>query len=231
MEEDESLTNPEILIEIYGCQDVKTNGTYAWVGDCNKRPLYRILGPEPRYLYYAEVDPTWAGWWIALRMGSEDYVEWFREPSDAKIPVYCKQGELGGRVQHARFTREVIDKLAKVVNMNEQAAIRKKLTEGFGAAFLRLDSTQRGIMSKASPVVGIAHALEAQQKALQLLHGRLAAETQRREAAEAHAQTMEEAFETLQLRIQAQLPNVPSLSAIKPPTVMRDYLRETGQEA
>merc|ERR1719428_2596261 len=79
------------------------------------------------------------------------------------------------------------------------------MVEGFGSTFTRLDGSQRGLMSKTSPVVGIAHTLEAQQRAMQLLHSQLAAETQRREAAESHALTMEEAFQTLQLRLQMGL--------------------------
>jgi hypothetical protein len=148
-------------------------------------------------------------------MGSEDYVEWFREPVNAKLPVYCRQGELGSRVVEAHLSREVLQKISKVGNQAEKATIRHKLTEAFGAVFTKLDGSQRGLMSKTSPVVGIAHALEAQQRAIQLLTSQLSSETQRREAAETHAQTMEEAFETLQLRITAQLPGSPP--AVKAP--------------
>jgi hypothetical protein len=202
--------NAELLVDVIECADKQTNGTFAWVGSCNDRPLYRLLGPQPRYLYYAEVDPAWAGWWIADKMGSEDYVEWFREPVDAVLPVYCRKGELGSRVVEAKLTREVVQKISKIGNQAEKLTVRTKLTEAFGATFTKLDGSQRGLMSKTSPVVGVAHALEMQQRAIQLLHSQLSAETQRREAAETHAQTMEEAFETLQLRIQAQLPGSPA---------------------
>lgn len=200
-------TDPAILVDIVECADKTTNGTFAWIGTCNNRPLYRLLAPEPRYLYFAEVDPAWAGWWVADKMGSEGYVEWFREPADAKLPVYCRKGELGSRVVEAELTREIAQKLGKVSSQAEKTTIRSKLTEVFGAHFTKLEGSQRGLMSKTSPVVGVAHALEAQQRAIQLLHSQLGAETQRREAAEAHASTMEEAFETLQLRIQAKLPS------------------------
>jgi len=203
------LMNPELLVEVVECLDSSTNGTFAWVGDCNKRPLYRLLGPEPRYLYYASVDPTWAGWWIADKMGSEDYVEWFRDPSDAKLPVYCKKGELGSRIVEVELTQEVVQKISTISNQPEKSTIRSKLTEAFGAQFTKLEGTQRGLMSKTSPVVAVAHALEAQQRAIQLLHSQLSSVSKRCQAAEAHAQTMEEAFDTLQLRIQAQLPGNP----------------------
>jgi len=204
-------SNPELLVAVVDCQDRTTNGTFAWVGDLGSRPLYRLLGSEPRYLYYAEVDPTWAGWWIADKLGSQDYVEWFKEPHDARLPIYCSRGELGSRVIPQHLTREVVQKLALISNHHEKVTIRSKLIEEFGSMVTKLEGTQRGLMSKTSPVVGIAHALEAQQRAIQLLHSQLAAETQRREAAEAHSQTMEEAFETLQLRISMQLPNVQAL--------------------
>merc|ERR1712232_1273049 len=90
--------------------------------------------------------------------------------------------------------------------MGERAAIRKRLTEAFGPLFAKVEGHQRGMLAKTSAVVAIAHALEAQQRAIQLLHSQLAVASQHRQAAEVHAQTMEEAFETLQLRIQAQLP-------------------------
>mmetsp|Transcript_116928 Transcript_116928/g.214982 ORF Transcript_116928/g.214982 Transcript_116928/m.214982 type:complete len:736 (-) Transcript_116928:93-2300(-) len=205
--------DPAILVDIVECADKTTNGTFAWIGTCNKRPLYRLLAPEPRYLYYAEVDPAWAGWWVADKMGSEGYVEWFRDPADAKLPVYCRRGELGSRVVEAELTREVALKISKITNLGEKTTIRSKLTEVFGAHFTKMEGSQRGLMSKTSPVVGVAHALEAQQRAIQLLHSQLGAESQRREAAEAHAQTMEEAFETLQLRIQAKLPGTAPLVA------------------
>merc|ERR1712232_1192409 len=111
----------------------------------------------------------------------------------------------------ATLTKEVVQKISMISNQHEKVQIRSKLIEAFGPAVTKLEGSQRGLMSKTSPVVGIAHALEAQQRAIQLLHSQLSAETQRREAAEAHAQTMEEAFETLQLRISMQLPNVQPL--------------------
>jgi hypothetical protein len=198
--------NPELLIEIVDCKDKTANGTYANVGVCNKRPLYRLVGQEPRYLYFACVDPTWQGWWISDKMGAEDYVEWFSQPSEAKLPIYCKRGELGSRVVEANLTRELVQQISLIGSQSEKATIRKKLMEAFGATFSKLDGTQRGLMAKTSPVVGVAHALESQQRAIQLLHSQLSLETKHRQAAEAHALTMEEAFETLHLRIQAQIP-------------------------
>eukprot|EP00927_Polykrikos_kofoidii_P052346 TRINITY_DN46136_c0_g1_i1.p1 TRINITY_DN46136_c0_g1~~TRINITY_DN46136_c0_g1_i1.p1 ORF type:complete len:675 (-),score=121.60 TRINITY_DN46136_c0_g1_i1:123-2147(-) len=205
------MFNPELLVGIEGCKDPLANGVFACVGDCNSRPLYRLLGPEPRYLYYACIDPTWQGWWIADKMGSQDYIEWFSNPADAKLPTYCKKGELGSRVTEASLTRDVVQQIGKVGSHQEKTTIRKKLVEAFGAQFSKLDGTQRGLMSKTSPVVAVAHALEAQQRAIQLLHSQLAVATQQREAAESHAATMEEAFETLQLRIQAQMPGGSSI--------------------
>lgn len=216
-EEGAPMINPQLLIEVVECQDKATNGIFAWVGDCNRRPLYRLLSAEPRYLYYAEVDPTWAGWWVADKMGAEDYCEWFREPSNAQLPIYCRRGELGSRVVECELTREVVQKIQHISVQHEKVAIRKRLTEAFGAAFTKLEGSQRGLMSKTSPVVSVAHALEAQQRAIQLLHSQLSVETQRREAAESHALTMEEAFETLQLRMQAQF-REPSLEALQAPT-------------
>merc|ERR1711879_1135958 len=204
-------SDPEILVEIVDCRDNGTNGTFAYVGVCNKRPLYRLLGPEPRYLYHAEIDRSWAGWWIADKLGSEEYVEWFKEPADAHLPTYCKKGELGGRVVTAFLTKDVAQKIAMVSNQQEKLTIRSKLTEAFGPQFTRLEGSQRGLMAKTSPIVGLAHTLEAQQRSIQMLHSSLSAEIHRREAAEAHAQTMQEAFETLQLRISMQLPNVQPL--------------------
>lgn len=82
-----------------------------------------------------------------------------------------------------------------------------------------------------SPVAGVAHALEAQQQAIQLLHSQLSSETQRREAAETHAQTMEEAFETLQLRLQAQLPGSPAAVAHVSPNAVTTAISEGPQLA
>jgi hypothetical protein len=199
-------TNDELLIDIVGCTDKSTNGTFAWVGTCNKRPMYRILGAEPRYLYYADIDPTWAGWWIASKAGSDDYIEWFRQPQDAKLPIYCKAGELGSHIVATELTKQVAQKICTLNSQQEKQTIRAKLVEGFGPAFTKLEGTQRGLMSKTSPVVSIAHTLEAQQRTIQMLHSQLTVTSQARDAAETHAQTMEEAFETLQLRIQAKLP-------------------------
>merc|ERR1719482_1332182 len=80
---DNQMVNTELLIEVRDCKDKTANGTYAWVGQCNSRPLYRLLGPQPRYIYYASIDPAWQGWWIADQMGSSDYVEWFSQPTEA----------------------------------------------------------------------------------------------------------------------------------------------------
>jgi len=200
------LVKPELLVDISDCKDKSANGVYACVGQCNSRPLYRLLGAEPRYLYFAAIDPAWQGWWIADKMASDDYLEWFSNPSDAGLPVHCRKGELGSRVAEAPLTRDVVQKISHIGSQTEKSTIRKKLMEAFGPKFSKLDGTQRGLMSKTSPVVSVAHALEAQQRAIQLLHSRLAVETQQREAAETQAQTMEEAFQTLQLRIQAHLP-------------------------
>jgi len=198
-------TNPSLLVDIVDCSDKMSNGTYASVGEHNKRPLYRLLGPEPRYLYYWD-DPAWAGWWIADKLGSEDYVEWFKSPAEAQLPTYCQKGELGSKVSEIEMSAEVTNRISMISNQAEKDTIRKKFGEAFGHTFTKLEGTNRGLMSKTSPVVGIAQALESQQRALQVLHSQLSAETQRREAAEAHAQTMEEAFETLQLRITMAIP-------------------------
>jgi len=223
-----ATSNPELLVDVVDCQDKTTNGTFAWVGECNRRPLYRLLGAEPRYLYYAEVDPTWAGWWIADKMGAEDYLEWFSRPQEAKLPIYCKKGELGSRVIETKLSREVVSKISLISSQNEKVAIRTKLTEAFGPYFLKMEGTQRGLMSRTSPVVAVAHAMEAQQRAIQLLHSQLAAESQRRTAAEDHAQTMEEAFETLQLRLQAQFPGATSQSPKAHKMASKSRLESSG---
>eukprot|EP00929_Paragymnodinium_shiwhaense_P094957 TRINITY_DN5585_c0_g1_i2.p1 TRINITY_DN5585_c0_g1~~TRINITY_DN5585_c0_g1_i2.p1 ORF type:complete len:963 (+),score=231.10 TRINITY_DN5585_c0_g1_i2:95-2890(+) len=200
------VSNAELLIQVNGCADAKTNGNFAWVGSCNSRPMYRLLSVEPRYLYYADIDPSWAGWWISSKLGSEDYIEWFREPADATLPVYCQKGELGARVVTAELSRQAVVQICEIPSSEEKAAIRAKLMEGFGPVFTKMEGSNRSLMSKTSPVVGVAHTLESQQRFIQLLAGQLAAETQRREAAELHAQSMEEAFQTMQLRLQAKLP-------------------------
>eukprot|EP00929_Paragymnodinium_shiwhaense_P113348 TRINITY_DN81622_c0_g1_i1.p1 TRINITY_DN81622_c0_g1~~TRINITY_DN81622_c0_g1_i1.p1 ORF type:complete len:799 (+),score=259.03 TRINITY_DN81622_c0_g1_i1:120-2516(+) len=211
------LVNTELLIKVVDCKDKSANGVYAWVGECNKRALFRLLGSQPRYLYYAAIDPAWQGWWVADKMGSSDYVEWFSQPSEATLPIYCRKGELGSRIVEVGLNREILQKISEIDSQDEKAAIRRRLMEAFGAQFSKLDGSQRGLMSKTSPVVAVAHALEAQQRAIQLLHGQLALETQHREAAEMHASTMEEAFETLHLRIQAQLPGGGGLAAFEAP--------------
>lgn len=215
---DEVATSPELLVEIVDCQDKMTNGTFAWVGSGNGRPFYRLLGPEPRYLYYAEVDPTWAGWWVADKMGSEDYVEWFKDSGPGSmLPVMCGKGEFGSRVVTTRISEEVVQRIALISNYYEKTTIRTKFTDVYGEKVLKCESKHLGLRSKTPAAVGIAHALEAQQQAIQMLHGQIAAETQRREAAEAHAQTMEEAFETLQLRISVQLPHVQTMPQLQAP--------------
>lgn len=206
--------NPEILVEVVDCKDIMTNGTFAWVGTCNMRPMYRLLGPEPRYLYYAEADIA-SGWRIVDKMGSEQCVERFSKPIDAQLPINCETGDFGGYAIEGRLTGDILHRICMVSSPEEKIAIREKLFELYGSELANLEAAQRGFISRASPVVAIAHALEAQQRAIQLLHSHLSAETQRREAAEQHAFTMEEAFETLQLRIQAQLPGPPNVGNLK----------------
>eukprot|EP00928_Gymnodinium_smaydae_P061947 TRINITY_DN458_c1_g1_i1.p1 TRINITY_DN458_c1_g1~~TRINITY_DN458_c1_g1_i1.p1 ORF type:complete len:815 (-),score=156.77 TRINITY_DN458_c1_g1_i1:236-2680(-) len=203
---DGPVVNADLLISISECKDPSANGPYARVGDCNSRPLYRMLGPQPRYMYFAAVDKAWQGWWIADKTGSHDYIEWFSHPSDAQLPIYCDKGTLGSRVQSVALTKEIAQKIGTISCQQEKTAIRDRFTEAYGQQFAKLDGSQRGLMAKTSPVVAVAHALEAQQRAIQLLHAQLAAATQHREAAELHAQTMEEAFEELQLRLRASLP-------------------------
>lgn len=205
-------SRPELLVEVVDCMDKDTNGIFACVGRCNDRPLYRLLGVKPRYLYYSQEDVAWAGWWISDKTGSENYVEWFKDPAEARLPVFCRKGELGSRVVEAALTPEVLQNISQISSQAEKTTIRSALTEAFGSRFIKMDGSQRGLMSKTSPVVAVAHAMEAQQRAIQFLHSQLAAETQRREAAEVHAQTMEEAFEMLQLRIQAKMPGPMNLA-------------------
>jgi len=215
-DEDESgaPSNPELLVRISGCGDVMTNGSFAWVGVCNARPLYRLLGPEPRYLFYADADIA-SGWRVVNKMGSDEFVERFLHSARIEFPTACEKGEAGSCIEACKLTRDVIGRISMVGSLEERTAIRTKLCQEFGPSFLRLEAAQRGLASKTSPVVGIARALEAQQRAIQLLHTQLSAEAQRREAAETHASTMEEAFETLQLRIQAQLPGPPAMAALQ----------------
>lgn len=207
-------SNPEVLVQIADCKDLPTNGIFAWVGEYSARPLYRLLGPEPRYLYFADADIA-SGWRVVNKMGSDDFVERFLRPTDVAVPVFCESGEMGGRISECKLTLGVVAKISMISSLEEKDSIRTKFGKTFGSSFTKLDGAQRGLTSTTSPIVGIAHALEAQQRAIQLLHSQLSAEAQRREAAEVHAQTMEEAFETLQLRIQAQLPGPPSVATLQ----------------
>merc|ERR1719401_2966173 len=95
---DAPVAHPELLVTVRGCKDTTANGTYATVGESNGLPIYRLLDAEPRYLYYSAFDPAWQGWWIAGQTGSEDYIEWFSYPKEARLPIYCKPGELGSTV-------------------------------------------------------------------------------------------------------------------------------------
>jgi len=97
----------------------------------------------------------------------------------------------------------------------ERDAIRGRLGNAFGELFIKLEAANRGLATATSPVLSVARAMEAQQRAIQLLHSRLAAEAQHREAAEAHARALEDAFDTLQLRIQAQLPGPPTMATLQ----------------
>lgn len=199
-------------MEVVGSSDESANGLYCKCGEHSRRPFYRLLGAQPRYLYYQE-DPAWPGWWIADKTGSDDYVEWFKHPSDAMLPTFCQKGEMNAKVMQTSLTRQAAERVSMISSQIERTTIRQILTEKFGNLYTRFDGTQRNLMTKSSPMVGIASALESQQKALQLLHSQLAAETQRREAAEVHAMNMEEAFETLQMRISMALPDVGAISA------------------
>lgn len=206
---------PEVLVAVTECKSALTNGTYAWVGLRNLRPLYRLLGPEPRYLYYAAEAEGTPGWRIAGKVGSEEFVERFPKSAAVGLPVDCDRGELGGRVAECRLAQELVGKISMVSSLEEKTTIRAKLTEVFGPTYMHLEGAERGLASRSSPVVSVAHALEAQQRAVQLLHSQLAAEAGRREAAEAHAQALEEALEMLQLRIQAQLPGPPTVATLQ----------------
>jgi len=215
-QEDEVTPPPPdaaLLVEVADCQDSLSNGIFAWIGTCNLRPMYRLLGPEPRYLHYFEADIA-SHWRIVDKTGSEDFIERFRLPADAALPVACEQGDMGGRVVEARLTAEVLQRVSTVSSQEERATIRDKFAEVYGQKFVALEGQGRGLISGASPVVAVAHALEAQQRALQLFHQQLKAEIQRRESSERHARNMEEAFVTLQLKIQAQLPAPPSVSSL-----------------
>lgn len=214
-EEEYEIRNvdPGLLVEVVDCTDPMTNGIFAWVGACNMKPLYRLLGSEPRYLYFAEADIA-SDWRIVDKMGSENCVERFRKPMNARLPTQCEKGSHSGTVIEAKLTSKAVQKISMIASQEEKTIIRSKFTEVFGSQFTKLEGLNRGLISKTSPVVGVAHALDAQQRAIQLLHKQLASETQRREAAESHAHIMEEAFETLQLRIQAQLPGPPNLASL-----------------
>jgi len=205
--------DPGLLVEVSDCTDKMSNGFFAWVGVCNMKPLYRLLGSEPRYLYYAEADIA-SDWRIVDKMGSENCVERFRKPTNARLPTQCEKGSHSAIVIETKLTSKVVQKISMIASQEEKGIIRSKFNEVFGSQFTKLEGLQCGLISKTSPVVGIAHALEAQQRAIQLLHSQVASETQRREAAESHARILEEAFETLQLRIQAQLPGPPNLASL-----------------
>mmetsp|Transcript_23059 Transcript_23059/g.65544 ORF Transcript_23059/g.65544 Transcript_23059/m.65544 type:complete len:721 (-) Transcript_23059:82-2244(-) len=213
-EEGACPSSPAVLVRITKCEDASSNGVFAWVGECHSRPMYRLLGPEPRYLHYVDKDIA-SGWVIVDRMGTQEPTERFLKPTDAEIPIACEVGEKGGRVSETRLTRAIVGRISMISSLEEKDAIRAKLNQEFGAAFQELEVSQRGLLSRAGPVLAVARALEAQQRSIQLLHTQLSSEAQRREAAETHARTMEEAFETLQLRIQTQLASPPTVAALQ----------------
>merc|ERR1712007_277121 len=217
----------EVLVEVIQCRDKSVNGLFAWVYTHNQRPVYRSLSAAPRYMYYTASMPAWSGWWIAEAMDSDGFLEWFKQPSDASLPTFCKNGEHGSKVTQAKLTAKAVERISMIGDQAEKDAIRQKMMEHFGDTYTELEGSQRGLLSKTSPVIGVAQALEAQQRAIQVLHGQLAAETQLREAAEAHAHTMEEAFDTLQLRIKAQLPSVPVISKLSS-CIMKAKLAESA---
>lgn len=91
--------------------------------------------------------------------------------------------------------------------MEERAALRTKFVETFGKLLLDCEFSSRYTPpSRSPPVLQIARLLEAQQHAISLLRNELSGEVLRRQVAEKHASTIEEAFETLHLRVQAQFP-------------------------
>ncbi|CAK0834582.1 unnamed protein product [Prorocentrum cordatum] len=207
-------THSEVIVEVTGCQDAMTNGTYVWIGVSNLRPVYRLLGPEPRYLHYTEVSVA-SGWQIVSKMGgAQEPVERFRGSLDDSLPVHCKAGDLGSRVVDTGLSAQVAGRISMISCGEERTTIRSKLAAVFGRYFTQLEAQHRVLASGSPAVVSVACTLEAQQRAVRRIGGQLAAEVQRREAAEAQLRCVEEAFETLQLRMQAQLPQRPACAAL-----------------
>jgi len=186
---------PEVLVEV-DSPDKVSSGTFVVAGRCNARPFYRLLSAEPRYLYYAEGD-SWAGWWIAEKLGADQYVERFQ--SAGALPTSCGVGELGSRVVACPLTHHVVQTLSLVSDHSEKSTIHGMLTETFG-------SLPRAEASNLSPLVGVSKTIEAHQQAFQALHAQLAAEIKLRQEAEERADRMEDAFEALQLRLSMQVP-------------------------
>jgi hypothetical protein len=199
--------DPKYLVDLVDCQDKGSNGTFAWVGEYHSRPLYRLLGPQPRYLYFWDdpKDETWCGWWIAEQTGANDYIEWFKNKSKSDLPMELGAGELGGKVQEACLTLQTVEMIGLVSNKYEEMTIRAKLAEGFGKGFHALEKSFR-TRSLNSATASVAKAFESQQRALEILTEKLTEEQTLREAAEARAREMEEAFRQLQAKVSAFIP-------------------------
>lgn len=200
--------DPKYLVSLVDCQDQSSNGTFAWVGEYHHRPLYRLLGPEPRYLYFWDdpKDETWCGWWIAEQTGANDYIEWFKHKSKSDLPTACGAGEAGGKVQEAFLTIQTLECISMVSNKYEEMTIRAKLAEGFDKRFHQLEKTFRS-QTLSSATAHVAKAFESQHRALEILREKLQEEQLLREAAEKRAREMEEAFRQLQSRVAAFIPS------------------------
>lgn len=200
--------DPKYLVDLVDCQDQGSNGTFAWVGEYHDRPLYRLLGPEPRYLYFWDdpKDEKWCGWWIAEQTGANDYIEWFKDKSKTDLPINCGSGEAGGKVQEAFLTLQTVEMISMVSNKYEEMTIRAKLQEGFGKGFVSLEKAFR-TRSLNSATAAVAKAFESQQRALEILQEKLQEEQALREAAEKRAREMEEAFRQLQAKVSAFIPS------------------------
>jgi len=189
-------------VDLVGCADNSANGTFALVGDYHRRPLYRLLGPETRYLYFWDdpKDDTWCGWWIAEQTGANDYIEWFKKNENSELPTTCGPGETGGKVKEACLTLEIVEMISLVDNRYEALTIKEKLAEGFGKEFqIHERSIRKQMLSSASAEV--KQKFDKTQKALEEVEERLAEERTLRQAAEARARQKEKEFRKLQAEV------------------------------